>query len=130
MASVCSQIYRSGSQENVPEQFPGTRLNVLLSYIFGVFFFITQHYASKNIKQLGVFDFDKVKIIPDDYFQDMSRGIAENGDVMLYKDGSVSVSDDGRGMPVDVHPQHKISGVELILTKLHAGGKFSNKNCR
>ncbi|MDB4421070.1 DNA topoisomerase IV subunit B [Pseudomonadales bacterium] len=55
-------------------------------------------------------------------------GHAAQIDVMLYKDGSVSVSDDGRGMPVDVHPQHKISGVELILTKLHAGGKFSNKN--
>lgn len=47
--------------------------------------------------------------------------------VTLYKDGSVSVRDDGRGMPVDKHPKHKISGVELILTRLHAGGKFSNK---
>ena len=55
-------------------------------------------------------------------------GHAAQIDVVLYKDGSVSVSDDGRGMPVDIHPQHKISGVELILTKLHAGGKFSNKN--
>ncbi|MBT8148656.1 MAG: DNA topoisomerase IV subunit B, partial [Gammaproteobacteria bacterium] len=55
-------------------------------------------------------------------------GYADKIDVVLYKDGSLAVSDDGRGMPVDIHPQHKISGVELILTKLHAGGKFSNKN--
>jgi DNA gyrase/topoisomerase IV subunit B len=44
------------------------------------------------------------------------------------KDGSCEVSDDGRGMPVDIHPEEKIPGVELILTRLHAGGKFSNKN--
>jgi topoisomerase-4 subunit B len=49
-------------------------------------------------------------------------------DVTLFKDGSVEVVDDGRGMPVDVHPKEKIPGVELILTKLHAGGKFSDKN--
>ena len=55
-------------------------------------------------------------------------GFANKIDVVLYKDGSLSVEDNGRGMPVDIHPQHKISGVELILTKLHAGGKFSNKN--
>ena len=55
-------------------------------------------------------------------------GYADQIDVVLFKDGSLSVVDNGRGMPVDIHPQHKISGVELILTKLHAGGKFSNKN--
>ena len=49
-------------------------------------------------------------------------------DVMLYKDGSLEVADDGRGMPVDIHPKEKVSGVELILTRLHAGGKFSDKN--
>jgi topoisomerase-4 subunit B len=48
-------------------------------------------------------------------------------DVTLYKDGSVGVIDDGRGMPVDVHPKEKISGVELILTRLHAGGKFNDQ---
>lgn len=48
--------------------------------------------------------------------------------VMLHNDGSLSVSDDGRGMPVDMHPQLGISGVEVILTRLHAGGKFSQQN--
>jgi topoisomerase-4 subunit B len=48
-------------------------------------------------------------------------------DLTLYKDGSVGVTDDGRGMPVDVHPKEKISGVELILTRLHAGGKFNDQ---
>ncbi len=48
--------------------------------------------------------------------------------VKLFNDGSLSVEDNGRGMPVDIHPEQKLSGVELILTKLHAGGKFSDKN--
>jgi topoisomerase-4 subunit B len=48
--------------------------------------------------------------------------------VTIYKDGSLEVEDDGRGMPVDIHPKEKIPGVELILTRLHAGGKFSHKN--
>jgi len=55
-------------------------------------------------------------------------GHAGSIEVTLYKDGSCEVSDDGRGMPVDIHPEEKIPGVELILTRLHAGGKFSNKN--
>ena len=55
-------------------------------------------------------------------------GHAQEIAVTLFKDGSCEVSDDGRGMPVDIHPEEKIPGVELILTRLHAGGKFSNKN--
>tara|TARA_E500000331_G_scaffold50016_1_gene43071 strand:- start:1088 stop:2980 length:1893 start_codon:yes stop_codon:yes gene_type:complete len=45
--------------------------------------------------------------------------------VNLYKDGYIQISDNGRGMPVDIHPEHKVSGVELIMCKLHAGAKFS-----
>jgi topoisomerase-4 subunit B len=55
-------------------------------------------------------------------------GYAKRIDVTLYKDGSLEVADDGRGMPVDIHPEQGIPGVEVILTKLHAGGKFSNKS--
>ncbi len=55
-------------------------------------------------------------------------GHASQIDVILNKDQSLTVTDDGRGMPVDIHPEQGVSGVELILTKLHAGGKFSNDN--
>ena len=55
-------------------------------------------------------------------------GHASNIKVILHEDQSLEVVDDGRGMPVDIHPEERISGVELIMTKLHAGGKFSNKN--
>lgn len=54
-------------------------------------------------------------------------GFASSIHVTLYEDGSVEVRDNGRGMPVDLHPELKISGVEVILTRLHAGGKFSDK---
>jgi topoisomerase-4 subunit B len=50
--------------------------------------------------------------------------------VKLYKDGSLEITDDGRGMPVDMHPEEGLTGVELILTKLHSGAKFSNKQYR
>ena len=49
-------------------------------------------------------------------------------DVVLFADGTIEVADDGRGMPVDIHPGEQVSGVEVILTRLHAGGKFSQKN--
>ena len=55
-------------------------------------------------------------------------GHASQVDVIVHDDGSVEVSDDGRGMPVDIHPDEGISGVELIMTRLHAGGKFSDRN--
>lgn len=55
-------------------------------------------------------------------------GFASHIKVTLFEDGSVEVEDDGRGMPVDLHPQLGLSGVEVIMTKLHAGGKFSDKS--
>ena len=55
-------------------------------------------------------------------------GYAKRVVVKLYADGSLKVADDGRGMPVDIHPKEKMRGVELILTRLHAGGKFSDKH--
>lgn len=55
-------------------------------------------------------------------------GHASSIDVSLFKDGSLEVVDDGRGIPVDKHPELKIPGVEVIMTTLHTGGKFSNKN--
>jgi topoisomerase-4 subunit B len=64
----------------------------------------------------------------DNSVDEAMSGHAKRIDVVLYKDGSLEVADDGRGMPVDIHPKEKVSGVELILTRLHAGGKFSDKN--
>ncbi|MGE0085900.1 MAG: DNA topoisomerase IV subunit B [Desulfococcaceae bacterium] len=57
-------------------------------------------------------------------------GFAKKIGVILHEDGSLEVSDDGRGMPTDMHPEEKMSGVEVIMTKLHAGAKFGNKNYR
>jgi topoisomerase-4 subunit B len=57
-------------------------------------------------------------------------GYATRIEVRVFKDGSLQVSDDGRGMPVDMHPEEGVSGAEVILTRLHAGGKFSSKNYR
>jgi topoisomerase-4 subunit B len=57
-------------------------------------------------------------------------GHCKTVEVTLHEDGSLEVADDGRGMPVDVHPEHGVPGVELILTRLHAGGKFSHKQYR
>ncbi|MHA7840260.1 MAG: DNA topoisomerase IV subunit B [Gammaproteobacteria bacterium] len=64
----------------------------------------------------------------DNSTDEVLAGHASSIHVVHYKDGSLSVADDGRGMPVDKHPQEKIPGVEVIMTRLHAGGKFSNKN--
>ncbi|MCP4753632.1 MAG: DNA topoisomerase IV subunit B [Proteobacteria bacterium] len=55
-------------------------------------------------------------------------GYADRIDVVLHADGSLEVSDNGRGMPVDIHPEEGVTGVELIMTRLHAGAKFTNKN--
>ena len=55
-------------------------------------------------------------------------GHASKVEVILHKDGSATVTDDGRGMPVDKHPEEKVPGVEVIMTRLHSGGKFSRKN--
>ena len=55
-------------------------------------------------------------------------GFARRINVIYHADGSLEVSDDGRGMPTDMHPDEKMTGVEVIMTKLHAGAKFSNKN--
>jgi topoisomerase-4 subunit B len=66
--------------------------------------------------------------VVDNSVDEALAGHCKKIDVLIYKDGSLEVSDDGRGMPVDKHPKEKIPGVELILTRLHAGGKFSNKN--
>ena len=57
-------------------------------------------------------------------------GFADQIDVTLHEDGSLSVVDNGRGMPVDKHAKEGVSGVEVILTRLHAGAKFSDKNYR
>ena len=66
--------------------------------------------------------------VVDNSVDEALSGHAKRIDVTVYKDGSLEVADDGRGMPVDIHPKEKVSGVELSLTRLHAGGKFSDKN--
>ena len=69
-----------------------------------------------------------VQEVVDNSVDEALAGFAREIEVTLYRDGSVEVIDDGRGMPVDDHPEHGISGVELILTRLHAGAKFDDRN--
>lgn len=66
--------------------------------------------------------------IVDNAVDEAANGFATKVRVELHKDGSASVEDNGRGIPVDIHPQLKVSGVEVVFTQLHAGGKFNNKN--
>ncbi len=65
--------------------------------------------------------------VVDNSVDEALAGFAREIHVTLRDDGSIDVIDDGRGMPVDNHPEHKLSGVELILTRLHSGGKFDNE---
>ena len=107
---------------------------------------MTNHYDARNIQVLE--GLDAVRMRPGMYIGSTgSRGlhhmlweIVDNGideamagfatrvDVTLGRDGSVTVEDNGRGMPVDIHPTMGVSGVEVIYTKLHAGGKFNSEN--
>jgi len=66
-----------------------------------------------------------IQEVLDNSVDEAIAGHCTNIKIKIEKDGYIKVSDDGRGMPVDIHPEHKVSGVELILCKLHAGAKFS-----
>ncbi|MBU2490188.1 MAG: DNA topoisomerase IV subunit B, partial [Proteobacteria bacterium] len=66
--------------------------------------------------------------VVDNSVDEAIAGFADRIDVVLHTDGSLEVSDNGRGMPVDLHAEEDATGVEVILTRLHAGAKFSNKN--
>ncbi len=66
----------------------------------------------------------------DNSVDEAMAGHADKIEITLHKDGSLAVRDNGRGMPVDIHPEEGISGAEVILTRLHAGGKFSSDNYR
>ncbi|HEY5971242.1 MAG TPA: ATP-binding protein, partial [Pseudoxanthomonas sp.] len=63
----------------------------------------------------------------DNSIDEALAGHARTVEVTLFGDGSCEVIDDGRGMPVDMHPEENMPGIELIMTRLHAGGKFNNR---
>ena len=69
-----------------------------------------------------------IQEVLDNSVDEALSGYCKRIKVNLYKDNSVEVSDNGRGMPVDIHPEHKLTGVELIMCKLHAGAKFSGED--
>lgn len=71
-----------------------------------------------------------IQEVVDNSVDEAIAGYCSEITVILHHSGSISVSDNGRGMPVDIHPEEGVPGVEVILTRLHAGGKFSSKNYR
>ncbi|MEG2676166.1 MAG: ATP-binding protein, partial [Clostridia bacterium] len=66
--------------------------------------------------------------IVDNGIDEIANGFGDTINIEIHKDESVSITDNGRGIPVDLHPKEKVPGVELVFTKLHAGGKFNSSN--
>ncbi len=71
-----------------------------------------------------------IQEVIDNSVDEALAGYASEVSVRLREDGGIEVADNGRGMPIDIHPEHGVSGIELILTRLHAGGKFSQSSYR
>ena len=69
-----------------------------------------------------------IQEVVDNSVDEAMGGHCDRIEITLLTDGGVRVADNGRGMPVDIHPEHGVRGIELILTRLHAGGKFSGEN--